>query len=304
MRDPYEVLGVTKGTDIKEVKKAYRKLARQLHPDLHPGDTKAENRFKEVSSAHQFLSNADQKTRYDRGEIDASGAPRAERTFYRTYAEGRPGSRYSDPQEVFRDPEGMDIFADLFRGVRHNAGWQAEQMRRADVRHKLEIDLVDAANGTICEVVLPGGKRLKVTIPPGSTDGQALRLRGQAPHGSGGGRGGDVLIELRVRPHPMFTRNGNDIHAELPITLPEAVLGSRIEVPTVAGNVTLTVPKGANTGTRLRIKGKGGMVPGGRSRGDHYVTFKVMLPDKPDPELAELVEKWAERNPYRVREGR
>jgi DnaJ-class molecular chaperone len=304
MRDPYEILGVAKGADIKEVKKAYRKLARQLHPDLHPGDTKAENQFKEVSSAHQFLSNADQKARYDRGEIDASGAPRAERTFYRTYADGRPGSRYSDPQEVFRDPDGMDIFADLFRGVRHSAAWQAEQMRHADTRHRLEIDFLDAANGAVREIVLPGGKRLKVTIPPGATDGQVLRLRGQATQSTGGGRAGDVLIEIGVRSHPMFTRKGDDIHAELPITLPEAVLGARIEVPTVAGNVTLTVPKGANTGTRLRVKGKGVMAPGGRGRGDHYVTFKVMLPDKPDPELAELVEKWAARHPYRVRGGR
>lgn len=301
MRDPYEILGVAKGADIKEVKKAYRKLARQLHPDLHPGDTKAENRFKEVSSAHQFLSNAEQKARYDRGEIDASGAPRAERTFYRTYAEGRPGSRYSDPQEVFRDLDGMDIFADLFRGVRHNAAWQAEQMRHADTRHRLEIDFLDAANGAVREIMLLGGKRLKVTIPPGAADGQVLRLRGQATQGPGSGHAGDVLIELKVRPHPMFSRKGNDIHAELPITLPEAVLGAKIEVPTVAGNVTLTVPKGANTGTRLRVKGKGVMAPGGRSRGDHFVTFKVMLPDKPDPELAELVEKWASRHSYQVR---
>jgi DnaJ-class molecular chaperone len=301
MRDPYEVLGVAKGADIKEVKKAYRKLARQLHPDLHPGDAKAEERFKEVSSAHQFLSNADQKARYDRGEIDASGAPRAERTFYRTYAEGSPGSRYSDPQEIFGNAEGIDIFADLFRGVRHNSAWQAEQMRRADVRHKLEIDLVDAVNGAVREIVLPGGKRLKVTIPPGAGDGQVLRLRGQAAQGSRGGRAGDILIEIRVRSHPMFTRKHNDIHAELPITLQEAVLGAKMEVPTVAGTVSLTVPKGANTGTRLRIKGKGGLARDGRSRGDHYVTLKVMLPDKPDPELVGLIEKWAARHPYRVR---
>lgn len=304
MRDPYEVLGVAKGADIKEVKTAYRKLARDLHPDLHPGDPKAEDRFKEVSAAHQFLSNTEQKARYDKGEIDASGAPRADRTFYRTYAEGRPGSRYSDPQEVFKDLDGMDIFGDLFRGVRHNSAWQAEQMRRADIRHTLEIELVDAANGTVSEVVLPGGKHLKVTIPPGSTDGQVLRLKGQASQGPRGARAGDVLIELKVSSHPMFTRNGNDIHAELPISLPEAVLGTKIEVPTIAGKVALTVPEGANTGTRLRIKGKGAMVPGGRGRGDHYVTFKIMLPDKPDPELAELVERWAAKNPYRVRDER
>lgn len=304
MRDPYAVLGIAKGADIKEVKKAYRKLARDLHPDLHPGDAKTEDRFKEVAAAHQFLAAAEQKGRYDRGEIDASGAPRADRTFYRTYAEGSPKSRYSDPQEAFSNLEGMDVFSDLFRGVRHNAAWQAEQMRRADVRHKLEVDLVDAANGTVREIVLPGGKRLKVTIPPGSADGQVLRLRGQATQSGGGGRAGDVHIEIKVRPHPMFTRNGDDIHAELPITLPEAVLGAKIQVPTVAGTVSLTVPKGANTGTRLRIKGKGGLARGGRSRGDHYVTLKVMLPDKPDTELADLVEKWAARHPYRVRGGR
>ncbi len=304
MHDPYEILGVARGADIKEVKKAYRKLARDLHPDLHPGDAKAEDRFKEVSAAHQFLSNTEQKGRFDRGEIDPSGAPRAERTFYRTYAEGRPRSRYSDPQEIFGNFDGADNFSDLFRGVRHNAAWQAEQMRSTDIRHKLEIDLVEAANGAVREVVLPGGKRVKVTIPPGTTDGQMLRLKGQAPQGSGRRRVGNVLIELMVSSHPMFTRKGNDIHAELPITLPEAVLGTRIEVPTVAGNVTLTVPKGANTGTRLRIKGKGGMAPGGQSRGDHYVTFNIMLPDKPDPELAELIEEWAARHPYRVRAGR
>ncbi len=301
MRDPYEVLGLAKGADGKDVKKAYRKLARQLHPDLHPGDAKAEERFKEVSAAHQFLSNPEQKARYDRGEIDASGAPRAERTFYRTYAERGAGNRYTRPQEVFGDFEGMDIFGDLFRGMRHSTAWQAEQMRRADVRHTLEIDFLDAVNGATREITLPGGRRLRVTIPPGASEGQVLRLKGQATAQAAGERAGDVLIELKVRSHPMFTRHENDIHAELPITLQEAVLGAKVEVPTVAGTVTLTVPKGANSGTRLRIKGKGGLAPNGRTRGDHYVTLKVVLPDQPDAELAELVEKWGARHPYRVR---
>jgi DnaJ-class molecular chaperone len=299
MRDPYEVLGVSKGADIKDVKKAYRKLARQLHPDLHPGDAQAEARFKEVAASYDFLSDPERKIKYDRGEIDTSGAPRAERTFYRTYAEGDPRSRYNDPRGFSHQFEGMDIFNDLFGGGFRAT--QTAQMRGSDVRATLEIDFLDAVNGAVREVTLPGGKRLNITIPPGSEDSQVLRLKGQGSPGIGGGSAGDVNIELKVRDHPYFTRKGNDIYAEVPVTLPEAVLGAKVEVPTVDGPVTMSVPKGSNSGTRLRLRGKGVPIPGG-GRGDHYVTFKVVLPDTPDPELLRFVEDWATRHPYRVRE--
>lgn len=302
MRDPYEVLGVKKGADIKDVKKAYRKLARELHPDLHPGDTKAETRFKEVAGAYDFLSDAEQKKKYDSGEIDASGAPRMERTFYRTYADGGPDFRYNDPRGAFQDFEGADIFSEIFggRGRAFRSGRTA-QMRGSDVRATIEISFLEAVNGGTREITLGGGKRLKVTIPPGSEDGHVLRLKGQGMAGIGGGPAGDVHIELKVQAHPVFTRRGHDIHTEVPITLPEAVLGAKIEVPTVDGAVTLTVPPGSNSGSRLRLRGKG--VPRGKggSRGDQYVTLRVVLPDAPDPELTRFVEQWSAKHRYHVR---
>lgn len=297
MRDPYEVLGVAKAAEIKDVKKAYRKLARDLHPDLHPGDRKAEDRFKEVAAAYDFLSDADKKARYDRGEIDASGTPRAERTFYRDYADSSSGARYSDPREYFRDVEGMDVFADLFGGRAGARG--APRMAGGDVRHVVEIDFLDAVNGATRTVVMADGKQLRVTIPPGSGEGNVLRLKGQGSPGFGGGPAGDLLIELKVRPHPTFTRKGRDIHADLPITLSEAVLGGKVEVQTVDGPVSLTVPKGSNTGSRLRVRGKGVPAAGG-TRGDHYVELKVVLPPQPDAELTRLVEEWSEKHPYTV----
>jgi len=301
MRDPYDVLGVAKKADIKAVKAAYRKLARKLHPDLHPGDAKAEERFKEVAAAYDFLSDSDKKARYDRGEIDAAGMPRAERAFYHTYAEGAPGGRYHDPRETLRDVEGFEFFTDLFGGFGRDRRGPGG-VRGADVRYTLDVDFVDAITGVTREVVLADGKRLKVTIPPGSADGQVLRLKGQGQAGAGAGTAGDARIELRVRSHSVLSRQGQDIHAEIPVTLPEAVLGAKIEVPTVDGRVTLNVPAGSNTGSRLRLKGKG--VPGrGGTRGDQYVTLKVVLPERPDPDLERLVREYDAKRPYSARRG-
>jgi DnaJ-class molecular chaperone len=164
----------------------------------------------------------------------------------------------------------------------------------------VEIDFLDAVNGATRSVVMSDGKHLRVTIPAGSSDGDVLRLKGQGSPGLGGGSAGDLLIELKVRPHPSFTRKGRDIYAELPITLSEAVLGGKVEAQTVDGSVSLTVPKGSNTGSRLRVRGKGVPSPGG-GRGDHYVELKVVLPAQPDAELTRLVEEWSARHPYTVR---
>jgi len=298
MRDPYDVLGVAKGADDKVVKTAYRKLARELHPDLHPGDRGAEERFKEVAAAYDFLSDADKKGRYDRGEIDASGVPRARRTFYRNYADSDSGSRYGDPRGAFQDFADFDLFSDLFRGATGGRG--GSKSRGRDTQVTLELDLVEAIRGGGREIALSGGKRLKVTLPPGSADGQVLRLQGQGLPGAGGGAAGDLLITLAVRPHPLFRRDGDDILADLPVSLGEAVLGGRVEVPTVDGPVTLTIPKGANTGTRLRLRGKGAPKPGG-GRGDQYVTLQVVLPDPPDPELERFVAGWPAGRSYPIR---
>jgi DnaJ-class molecular chaperone len=302
MRDPYEVLGVPKGTDTKTIKKAYRTLARTHHPDLHPGDSKAEDRFKEMAAAYDFLSNADKKARYDSGQIDASGAPRMNRKFYRQHAGGGRGGNSQDPGDNLKDMEGMDIFADLFRGMRRTGGWRkAAPVRGQDIRHELSINFLDAIKGATRAIVLPEGKQLKVTIPAGSEDGQVLRLKAQGTPGTAGGAAGDVHVELRVKPHPRFTRAGNDIHSELPVAIQEAMLGGKAGVPTIDGTVTLTIPKGSNSGTRLRLRGKGAPAPGG-ARGDHYVTLKVVLPDTADPELLRLIEEWARKHPYRVRD--
>lgn len=302
MRDPYEILGVAKGADTPAIKKAYRKLARQLHPDLHPGDPQAENRFKEVAAAYDLLSDPEKKARYDRGEIDASGAPKPERRFYRDYAQAGRGARYTDPGDFFRDFEGVDIFSELFRDIRRESGSAHGAPQGADVSHRIDIEFLDAVNGATREIVLPDGRRLKVTIPPGTSDGHVLRLKNQGAAGVGGGKPGDLHLEVSVRAHPRFRRSGQDIHADLPVTLAEAVLGGKVEVPTVDGPVSLSIPAGANTGMRLRIRGKG--VPAGSDgrRGDHYVTLQVMLPERVDPELERFVRDWAQRHPHRLRE--
>ncbi len=296
MRDPYEVLGVAKNADSATIKKAYRKLARTHHPDVRPGDKQAEERFKDIAAAYDLLSDEARKAAYDRGEIDASGAPRAERRFYRDFADAGRGARYGTAGDPFADLNGPDLFAEFFRGVRRDA----RKMRGTDIRHRIDIDFLDAVNGAQRDLQLPDGRRLKVTIPIGTVDGQTLRLKGQGQPGPGGGPAGDLHLELNVRPHPVFTRKDNDIFSDLPVTLGEAVMGGRVEVPTIDGSVSMTIPRGSNTGSRLRVRGKGVPIPGG-GRGDHYVTLKVILPDPPDPELTRLIETWAARHPYQVR---
>ncbi len=303
MDDPYKTLGVAKGATADEIKKKYRKLARELHPDLHPGDKKAEARFKDVSAAYGLLSDKDKRAAFDRGEIDAAGQPRQERTFYRSHADGAQGAKYHPGGDPFEGLSEDDLFANLFRRA---GGGQPGGMkfRGADNHYSLTIDFIDAVKGGVKELSLPGGKTLRVTIPPGCEDGQTLRLKGQGMPGAGGGPPGDAAIELTVRPHPQFSRKGDDIHIELPVTLPEAVLGGRVEVPTVDGPVTMTVPKGANSGTVLRLREKGvprAGKPADGGRGDQYVTLKVMLPAKPDPALEEAVAAWATAHPYEVR---
>ncbi|MEX2009228.1 MAG: DnaJ C-terminal domain-containing protein, partial [Dongiaceae bacterium] len=224
MKDPYELLGVPRGASQDEVKRAYRRLAKKLHPDLNPGNKKIEQRFKEVAAAHGLLSNAEKRARFDRGEIDASGAERQGRTYYRTHAEGGEGAKYrgSAVGDGFGfSPE--DLFADLFG--KRRAG-RTVRVRGADISYAAAVDFVEAALGAKKRVVLADGKTLDVAIPPGTEDGQTLRLKGQGMPGLGGAPPGDAFVEVRVQPHPAFTRQGNDIHVELPVTLPEAVLGA------------------------------------------------------------------------------
>ncbi len=284
--DPYTVLGVKRDASQEDVQKAYRRLAKKLHPDLNPGNKNAEEQFKDITAAYDLLGDASKRARFDRGEIDASGQERPAQHFYRDFADG--GRHAYSSNAGFADfADTDDIISEIFgRQGRSNV-----RMRGSDVQYHLTLSFLDAINGGKQQLKLPDGSSLEVTIPPGIQNGQVLRLRGKGRPGVNGGPPGDALIEIEVQPHPVFTRKGDDIHVELPIPLADAVLGGKISVPTPAGPVTMKVPKWSNTGAVLRLKGKG--VPrGDNTRGDEYVTLKVMLPDKPDPELERLIAQW------------
>lgn len=302
-RNPYEVLGVKKGASEDEIRRAYRKLAKQHHPDLNPGNKAAESRFKDISAAYDLLSDKEKRARYDRGEIDESGAerPQAAHAWYRDFAEGAPGARYQAAEGI--EPEDLDdlfgFFGRAARGGRAGRG-RTIRMRGPDQHFSLTVEFLDAVNGARRRLNLAPDKSLDVTIPPGVHDGQVLRLQGQGGPGIGGGPPGDALIEIHLAPHPFFRREGDDIHLDLPITLGEAVLGAKVTVPTVTGPVTMTIPANSNTGRVMRLRGKGVKRADG-ARGDQYVALKVVLPEGGNPELTGFVRDWAPKHPYNPR---
>jgi DnaJ-class molecular chaperone len=301
-RNPYEVLGVKKDASEDELRKVYRKLAKRYHPDLNPGDKQAEARFKEIAAAYDLLSDKEKRARYDRGEIDESGAERAPPGYdYRGFAEGARGAKYDFHAAEGLAPEDLDdLFAAFTRGRGRGGG--PIRMRGGDVHYTLPVDFLAAVNGARPRLTLGPDKSLDVTIPPGVRDGQVLRLKGQGSAGLGGGPPGDALIEVHVEPHPFFRRDGDDIHLELPVTLAEAVLGGRVTVPTPTGSVAMTIPAGSNAGRTLRLRGKGVARADG-SRGDQYVTLKIVVPDAHDEALAAFLRDWAPKHPHDPRAG-
>jgi DnaJ-class molecular chaperone len=288
MRDPYQVLGVAKTASADEIKKKYRQLAKKLHPDLNPGNAEAAAKFKDISAAYDLLSDAPKRARYDRGEIDASGAERPDRQYYRSYAESPEGAKYGNQFE------NDDLFSELFGRARTGRG--DFKIRGTDVSYTLPVDFIEAAAGAKKRVTMADGSVLDLTIPPGTEDRQTLRLKGQGQTGFGGAEAGDAYIEVHIQPHAYFTRKDSDVHLELPISLGEAVLGGKITVPTIEGDVTMTVPKGANTGTTLRLKGRGVLDRKSKQRGDQYVKLKIVLPEGADPDLTRFVETWSRRD--------
>lgn len=305
MRSPYDILGVKSSASENEIRKAYHKLAKKLHPDVNPGDKQAENRFKEVNAAYDLLSDPAKRARFDRGEIDAEGretfAHAGTHGFGGRRGQGNPfqgnpfqGGNTGDVHFAFGGGTADSIFENLFS---QGFGGASRPHRGQDVRVKLTVDFVDAALGAVKRVSL-GARTLDVTIPAGLSDGQVLRLKGQGePAPADGAGAGDLLVEVAVRPHARFTRSGNDIHIEVPVTLAEAVLGGKITVPTLGGKVALKVPAGSGNGAVLRLKGKG--IKGA----DQYVTLRLVLPEHPDDELLAFVRDWSARHPYDPRAG-
>lgn len=293
MRDPYEVLGVARDATADQIRGAYRALAKTSHPDLHPGDRQAEERFKEASAAYELLSDEEKRRQYDRGEIDAAGAPKMREQFYRDFAEGAGGARYAGSGSFENSADLDDILQDLFGG----RGGRTMRMRGGDVGYRLEIGLAQAVSGAKIPLRLADGSTVEVTIPPGVEEGRVLRLKGKGSPGIGGGSAGDALIELQLRPHPVFERRGDDLHMALPITLGEALRGAKVTVPTLQGPVVMTVPRRATTGAVLRLKGKGVPKAAGGA-GDQYVRLEIALPQTADDALERAVAEWEERQPY------
>jgi DnaJ-class molecular chaperone len=305
MADPYETLGVASNASQDDIRQAYRKAAKESHPDLNPGKPEAEARFKEINAAYDIVGDAEKRKRFDAGEIDDTGAERQpERHFYREYAEADPNMRYRRRPEAAAGQSNSagnfdyDIFADLFRGRGEGGG--PFHMPPQDVRYSLEIDFLDAINGTHKMVAMPDGKKLDITIPAGINDGQILRLKGEGLPGSDGTLG-DAYVQVSVRPHPAFKREGHDILTTLRVSLGEALNGASVRVETVDGTVEVRVPKGATEGTKLRLRGKG--APRGKDggRGDQLVEIHIVPPEGADDALAEFLAEWEKTHPQNPR---
>jgi DnaJ-class molecular chaperone len=293
-RDPYLVLGLSRSASAEDIKSAYRRLAKQYHPDLNPGRSDIEHRFKEISAAYNLLSDSEKRERFDRGEIDAQGN---ERGFGRGFGGGARGGGGSTFH--FEDEDFLDGLFGRRRSAGAGAGAGAgTKSKGTDIAYSVTVPFVEAALGTKRRINLSNGKSLDVNIPAGTEDQQKLRLKGQGLGGLVGGAG-DAIVEVHVEPHAFFTRKDLDIHLDLPVSLPEAVLGATIKVPTLDGQVAVKVPRGSNTGATLRLKGKG--IKSAKGEGDLYAKLKVVLPDPPDAELAKFLETWSKDRSYDVR---
>jgi len=293
--NPYRALGLTRTATQDQIKATYRRLARENHPDSCPNDARAEDRFKDIGNAYSLLSDPSKRRKYDAGQIDAQGnayarsepKPKGYDTYNRNTSSGFKGSQ----SEAGKKSRFNNFFKDR----------QTLKAKGADVSYTLKVSFLDAATGTLKTVRMATGKTLKVNIPAGTESGQVLRLKSQGMDGLGGGISGDALVEIRILDDDIFLSDDLDVQCEEAVTLSEALLGGRIEARTIHGPVIVTVPEGSNTGTKLRLKGRGLQRPGTSTRGDHYVTLKVMLPRKADADLKKFVKKWAARSPYSVR---
>jgi DnaJ-class molecular chaperone len=306
MKDPYEILGVAKTASEAEIKKAFRALAKKHHPDKHAGDQAAQKRFQEISGAYDILGDKDKRAQYDAGAIGPDGNPRGfdprqggggfrqghpfggggggpgAREFHFSFDEGAGGAGAGGFEDILSDLMGQ-------RGARARG---QRPSRGEDFSAAVTVSFDEAAAGGTRRVVMQNGEQIDVKIPVGVKDGQTVRVKGRGGAGAKGGPNGDILLTVTVAPHPFMTRDGNDIRMDLPVTLKEAVLGAKVPVPTLTGSVSLSVPPNSNTGTTLRLKGKGIAAHGSEPAGDLYVRLAVSLPEQPDEALKSFAASW------------
>lgn len=299
-QDPYQELGVARTASADEIRKAFRKLAKAHHPDANPGDKSAEERFKRVSAAFDIVGDPEKRAKFDRGEIDAEGRERAQGFPGGGFQGGGFPGGFQRGGAQFGDVDINDILGEMFgrRGGRGQQGFGGPQ-RGADVRARLDIDLEDAIQGGKKRVSFSDGRTIDITIPKGAVEGQVLRLKGQGIGDRGGA--GDALIELSIKPHPVYRREGDDLVMDLPVSVPDAILGGKVQAPTPEGSVSLTIPKGSSSGQTLRLKGRGLPDPRSGRRGDLLARVMLVLPEQIDAELERAAEVWRRERPYTPR---
>jgi DnaJ-class molecular chaperone len=309
MRDPYDVLGVSKTASAAEIKTAFRKLAKKYHPDQSK-EPKAKERFAEVGSAYEILGDDKKRGAFDRGEIDAEGKPRAPQ--FEGFGFGRqPGAGAGGEFRNFRFDFGgggfstesvdPDVLSELFGAGRTRRPNQP--LRGEDMDVSAAVPLATIARGGSVRVILPTGRTLDVSVPAGIEEGKSIRLRGQGHSGHRGSAPGDVIVTIRYAPHPLFKVEGRDLRLDLPITIYEAILGARVRAPTLSGEVEVSIAAGTSGGRVLRLRGKGLPGAGEQAAGDLLATLRIVLPDEADGELDALMRKLKERKPYDPRSG-
>jgi DnaJ-class molecular chaperone len=310
MRDPYQVLGVARNASEADIKKAFRALAKKHHPDKHAGEAAAQKKFQEISAAYDILGDKDKRAQFDAGAIGADGNPKGpfgpgggfDPRQGGGFRQGSPfgfggggGSRefHFSFDDAAESGGGGSPFEDIFAGMMGGGSRRASRAARGeDFTAQVTVSLAEAVAGGTRRVVMQNGEQIDVKIPIGVRDGQTIRVKGRGGAGRGGGPNGDVLLQVAVAAHPFIVRDGNDLRMDLPVTLKEAVAGGKVPVPTLTGTLALTVPAGSNTGTILRLKGKGVPAHGKTEAGDLYVRLVITLPEGPDAALKAFVESW------------